>query len=100
MYTNSIKDFSLDSKYLNLSFFGNKLNIGIIGAGRGAFIKAKTFLDKGCNVEVLALNFIEDFEELKRNGTSMQKFYFFHLKFQSCLVSVSLVISLNFTFGN
>lgn len=73
MYTNSIKDFSLDSKYLNLSFFGNKLNIGIIGAGRGAFIKAKTFLDKGCNVEVLALNFIEDFEELKRNGIKIIK---------------------------
>ena len=66
MYENSRKDIPINSKFLNLSFFGYKLKIGVIGAGKAALIKTKTFLDKGCNVEVLALDFLEDFNNLNK----------------------------------
>ena len=60
------KDISKEQlSYTYLSIISNKLKIGVIGGGKAAYIKVKNFLDKGCNIEVLALDFIEDFLSLK-----------------------------------
>ena len=53
-------DFSL------ISVFSKKTRrVGIIGAGRGGFIKAKHFFNQGCSVDVLAKEIGEEFKELK-----------------------------------
>lgn len=54
-----------DNKYIALNFFSNKIKIKIIGAGKGAFIKAKTFCTNGCSIEVLSKDFSEEFLNLK-----------------------------------
>ena len=55
------KDIYGDLNYAPITLFGNKLNVGIIGAGRGALIKTRNFYNKGSNIEVLALEFLDDF---------------------------------------
>ena len=45
--------------YAPITFFGEKLKIGVIGAGRGALIKVRNFYNKGSKIEVLALDFLE-----------------------------------------
>ena len=53
-----------DIDYTYLSLISKKTNVGVIGGGRVGYIKAKNFLSKNCNVEVLSLEFIREFEEL------------------------------------
>ena len=53
-----------DIDYTYLSLISKKTNVGVIGGGRVGYIKAKNFLSKNCNVEVLSLEFIKEFEEL------------------------------------
>ena len=43
-----------------LSFFSNKLKVGVIGGGKAASIKIKSFLKKKVYVEALAKEFSED----------------------------------------
>ncbi|MDO4534488.1 MAG: NAD(P)-dependent oxidoreductase [Clostridium perfringens] len=54
-----------NNKYIALNFFSNKINIKIIGAGKGAAIKAKTFCTNGCSIEVLSRDFSEEILSLK-----------------------------------
>ena len=54
-----------NDKYVALNFFSHKLKVKIIGGGKGAFIKAKTFCTNGCAVEILSKNFSEDILNLK-----------------------------------
>lgn len=56
--------------YAPITLFGEKLKIGVIGAGRGALIKVRNFYNKGSEIEVLALNFLEDF--YKFNGDKVK----------------------------
>lgn len=51
--------------YTYLSLISKKTNVGVIGGGKVGYIKAKNFLAKNCNVEVLSLEFIKDFEQLE-----------------------------------
>ncbi|MDS0524263.1 NAD(P)-dependent oxidoreductase [Clostridium sp. SHJSY1] len=51
-------DFSM------VSLFSSKLRVGVIGAGRAGYIKAKHFLEQGCYVEVLCLESYDKFQEL------------------------------------
>ena len=71
MYKDIKEDIPVTPKSINISLFGNKLKVGIIGAGKGALIKVRTFLDKQCNVEVLALDFIEAFKELEDENVKL-----------------------------
>lgn len=65
MYKDIRKDISKeDIDYTYLSLISKKLNVGIIGGGKVGYIKCKNFLSKKCNVEVLALNFIDEFKSL------------------------------------
>ena len=67
------KDIYGDLNYAPITLFGNKLNVGIIGAGRGALIKIRNFYNKGSNIEVLALEFLDDFYELDTNRVKLIK---------------------------
>lgn len=65
MCKNTRKDISKeDIDYTYLSLISKKLNVGIIGGGKVGYIKCKNFLSKKCNVEVLSLNFIDEFKSL------------------------------------
>ena len=66
MFKNTGEDISKgDIDYTYLSLISNKINIGIIGGGKVGYIKSKNFIAKRCNVEVLSLDFIEDFSNLE-----------------------------------
>lgn len=54
-----------DINYTYLAIKSKKLRVGIVGGGRAGFIKTKSFLSKGCYVEVLALDFIKEFASLE-----------------------------------
>ena len=56
--------------YAPITLFGEKLKIGVIGAGRGSLIKVRNFYNKGSKIEVLALDFLEDF--YKFNGDKVK----------------------------
>jgi precorrin-2 dehydrogenase/sirohydrochlorin ferrochelatase len=56
-----------------LSFFSNKLRVGVIGAGIGGYIKAKHFLERGCYVEVISIDFHKKFHELAKGNLKMIK---------------------------
>ena len=71
MYKNAGEDISRELNYASLTLFGEKLNIGIIGAGRGALIKARNFYKKGSSIEILALDFLEEFKEFDENQVKL-----------------------------
>lgn len=54
-----------NDKYIALNFFSHKLRVKIIGGGKGAFIKAKTFCVNGCDVEILSKSFSKEILSLK-----------------------------------
>lgn len=65
MHEDIRKDISKGSiEYTYLSIMSNKFNVGIIGGGKVGYIKSKNFLLKECNVEVLSLNFLDDFKHI------------------------------------
>lgn len=59
--------------YASITLFGEKLKIGVIGAGRGALIKVRNFYNKGSNIEVLALDFLEDFYKFDKDKVKLIK---------------------------
>ena len=59
--------------YAPITFFGEKLKIGVIGAGRGALIKVRNFYNKGSKIEVLALDFLEDFYNFNKDKVKLIK---------------------------
>lgn len=61
--------------YTYLSLISKKTNVGVIGGGKVGYIKAKNFLSKNCNVEVLSLDFTKDFEELKNIKVIKNSYY-------------------------
>lgn len=66
MFKNSEEDIlNRGVNFSLISVFSKKLRVGIIGAGRGGFIKAKHFFNEGCSVDVLAKEIGEEFKELK-----------------------------------
>lgn len=73
MSKNITKDIYGNLNYAPITLFGNKLNVGIIGAGRGALIKARNFYNKGSNIEVLSLEFLDDFYKFDANRVKLIK---------------------------
>ena len=59
--------------YAPITPFGEKLKIGVIGAGRGALIKVRNFYNKGSKIEVLALDFLEDFYKFDNDKVKLIK---------------------------
>lgn len=59
--------------YAPITLFGEKIRIGVIGAGRGALIKVRNFYNKGSNIEVLSLDFLADFYKFSENKVKLIK---------------------------
>ncbi|MBD7911657.1 MULTISPECIES: NAD(P)-dependent oxidoreductase [Clostridium] len=65
MFENHKEDLSGgEISFSMLSLLSSKLRVGIIGAGKGGYIKAKHLLERGCYVEVLSIDYEKKFEEL------------------------------------
>lgn len=66
-------------KYTGISIISEKIKVIIIGGGRAAYIKAKTFINSGCKIYVLSKDVIKEFQNLKKDITyikeSMKKAY-------------------------
>ncbi|WP_291650920.1 NAD(P)-dependent oxidoreductase [Clostridium sp.] len=66
MYKDTRKDIPEEClEYTYLSVMSRKFRVGIVGGGKVGYIKGKNFLYKGCIVDVLSLNFIDEFSNLK-----------------------------------
>lgn len=65
MFENNKEDILLD--YALISLISSKIRVIVIGGGNGGYIKAKSFLKRGCNVDVLSKSFNERFEKLEGN---------------------------------
>ncbi len=70
--------YSKDNLYGELSYapvtlFGEKIKIGVIGAGRGALIKVRNFYNKGSKIEVLSLDFLEGFYKFDNDKVKLIK---------------------------
>lgn len=64
MFKNINGDICEKLAYMPITFFSKTLRVGIIGGGRGSYIKARTLVSNGVKVEVMALEFIDDFKAL------------------------------------
>ncbi len=56
-----------------LSFFSNKLRVGIIGGGKAAIIKIRSFLNRNVYVEVLAREFSKDILDINDKNLRLIK---------------------------
>lgn len=56
-----------------LSFFSNKLRVGVIGGGKAAIIKIKSFLKKNVYVEVLSKEFSKDILDINDKNLKLIK---------------------------
>ncbi|MCX7905047.1 MAG: NAD(P)-dependent oxidoreductase, partial [Caloramator sp.] len=50
--------------YMFISLISQKTNVLVVGGGRAGYLKATSFLKKGCRVTVLSKGFIDDFRKL------------------------------------
>lgn len=73
MYKNNRKDIQNELDFIFLSFISSKVNIGVVGGGKGGLIKARTFISKRCNLSVLSREFIEEFYQLEALGAKLIK---------------------------
>lgn len=66
MYKDTRKDIPEEClEYTYLSIMSKKLRVGVVGGGKVGYIKGKNFLNKGCIVDVLSLDFTDEFSNLK-----------------------------------
>lgn len=76
MFKDIRKDiFKENIDYTYLTLVSKKTNVGVIGGGKVGYIKAKNFLAKNCNVEVLSLDFIKEFKELENIKLIKNSYY-------------------------
>jgi len=59
--------------YLFLSLLAETIHVLIVGGGKAAFMKAKSFSGRGCRVTVLAPEFRQEFTTLASARLSLQK---------------------------
>ncbi len=74
----NFQDGKLDYFYVGL--MSQKINIGIIGGGRAAYIKAVHFLKDNCNVEIISYEFSKNIINLGKeykNNLKLRKEKFF-----------------------
>lgn len=67
--------FKESINYAYLSLISTKINVGVIGGGKVGYSKAKNFLAKNCNVEVLSLDFINNFGNLENVNLIKNSYY-------------------------
>ena len=89
-----------DINYTYLATNSKKLRIGIVGGGRAGFIKAKSFFKRGSYVEVLSLEFIEDFNSLVNINLIKSNYYREFIKDKHVIVIATNDKELNLTIKN
>jgi precorrin-2 dehydrogenase/sirohydrochlorin ferrochelatase len=66
MCENYQEDFSGGSVvFMPLSLIAGKIRVLIVGGGKAGYMKARSFLSRGCHVTVAAMDFKEGLEELR-----------------------------------
>lgn len=58
-FREDIQSGKIDYNYIAL--MSSKLRIGIIGGGKVAYLKSKTFIENGCFLEIISKDFLEGF---------------------------------------
>lgn len=61
-FREDIQSRKIDYNYIAL--MSSKLRVGIIGGGKVAYLKAKTFISNGCFLEIISKEFSKEFLEL------------------------------------
>lgn len=67
------ENISRELETISLNFFSKKLRIKVIGGGTAATIKIKSFLEKGCNVEILSKSFSQEILNIKNENLILLK---------------------------
>lgn len=69
MYKDNKEDVSASKlEYIMISLISYKTNVLIVGGGRAALIKARTFSKDGCSITILSKEFIPEFKGLLDEG--------------------------------
>lgn len=50
--------------YMNIALIASQIRVLVVGAGKAGFIKSKSFLERGCEVTVVAPKFCEEFQRI------------------------------------
>jgi Siroheme synthase (precorrin-2 oxidase/ferrochelatase domain) len=67
VYENNTKDILCSGvEHIMLSLISEKIDVLIVGGGKAALTKIRTFADRGCKVSIVSKEFLEEFEELKK----------------------------------
>ncbi|MGN0145203.1 MAG: NAD(P)-dependent oxidoreductase [Clostridium sp.] len=72
MFGDDRKDIQNEIAYTFLSFFSQKMRIGVIGGGKAGFIKVRHFVKNKCYVEVLSNEFIDEITELSYENENLK----------------------------
>jgi len=66
LYEDNTKDILCSGiEYTMISLISEKINVLIIGGGKAALTKMRTFAGRGCRISLISKEFLEEFEELK-----------------------------------
>ena len=68
MYKDNSKDICSGNDKVDITFLSlisNKINVGIIGSGKGGIIKGRYFLKQGCNVHMITKDSFENSKSIK-----------------------------------
>ncbi|MEG0296558.1 MAG: NAD(P)-dependent oxidoreductase [Clostridium sp.] len=57
--------------YLPITLFGDAIKVGVIGGGKAAFLKSKSFIKKGAMVEILSRDFCEEIKSMSEKNLSL-----------------------------
>ncbi|WP_238884148.1 NAD(P)-dependent oxidoreductase [Clostridium sp. YIM B02551] len=68
MSQNNREDIYECPELMFISLLTEKVKVGIIGAGKAAFIKGKSFIESGCKVQILSKDFSEEVSSLQYKG--------------------------------
>ncbi|MGL5087420.1 MAG: NAD(P)-dependent oxidoreductase, partial [Clostridium sp.] len=61
-------------EYTYLALMSKKLRVGIVGGGKAGLIKARNFIAKGCYVEILSKDFLQEFIKIENENVVLNRF--------------------------
>ena len=71
------RDIYDEVEYMPITLRSDKIKVGIIGGGKAALIKTKAFNKRNVNIEVLAIEFIEEFRnDIESSNVKLIKGYY------------------------
>jgi Siroheme synthase (precorrin-2 oxidase/ferrochelatase domain) len=73
MSQNNREDIYECPELMFISLLTEKVKVGIIGAGKAAYIKGKSFIESGCKVQILSKDFSREVDSLSYKGAELTK---------------------------